>query len=810
MDSISTQKNFNSELEQILESIGRPGEYFSHGRLTCPMPRLEIDGIGMLSFPVPEFQARQLIGFADQAPYGKGEQTLVDTSVRNCWEIAPEKFSLGGKGWNSTLQEMLGLAAEGLGCNSAHLRAEIYKLLIYEAGGFFLPHRDTEKSDGMIATMTVSLPVAGTGGELIVRHNGEEKTIRLNVDEPSELAFAAFYADCKHEIKEVLSGYRLSLVYNLCVPKEDPNFRWDATAYSKQVGAIAAVLDKWINHDGISKTSNKHIWLLEHKYSRAGLSFSTLKNGDLTVAGALAEAVGRISDCELYAANLRIREDYDAWDRAGRFRGDDQEKLKKSEILDLYRWLDNWQSSDGYKPELRPIRIDESEVIQQSLLQKVDPDEKKYEEFTGNEGGTITYQYNFAVLILLKSRQAAESFFELANWKEDVLTWIQEDLERNGRPPSAEVIARTESVIDAWKESRYSFYASSNQQMLEILTTIRDHSLSKDFLRVFADSEYSGSENSEMINVLRTLGLSDSQEMIMLFARKQFSERPQPLLKLLLKFISEIHSKYSKYNGDSNFLRDCALEILELLPQCMESQRKFHAVYDPEHYRDKFRFNRKTVGDLFVLFWHGDVLDTGYSSAMDVFANYPDLYRVDKHLPTAVKRMKEIDSLYRSDVYSSVWRIAADFHLERSDVFPKKPSHWIIDAPTCDCHLCQELKLFCTSPNTRTEQFAVTQSDYVHLYKQIDKDNLDIDYDLDSTGPSLMFVCTKNRDGYVRRLKEYENDIESLRVLLDSLPSSINSGERDDYQLRLDLAIKQFDKKKLRDAIRTSSARQAE
>ena len=210
----------------------------------------------------------------------------------------------------------------------------------------------------------------------------------------------------------------------------------------------------------------------------------------------------------------------------------------------------------------------------------------------------------------------------------------------------------------------------------------------------------------------------------------------------------------------------------------------------------------KAVGDLFVLFWHADVLDTGFSSAMDIFANYPDLYRVDKHLPTAVKRMKEIYGLYRSDVYSSVWRIAADFHLERSDIFPKKPSHWIIDAPTCDCHLCQELKLFCTSTNTRTEQFAVTQSDYVHLYKQIDKDNLDIDYDLDSTGPSLMLVCTKNRKGYVRRLEEYENDIENLRALLDSLPNSMNSGERDDFQLRIDSAIKQFDAEEFRDAIR--------
>lgn len=796
MDSNSTQKNFNSELEPLIESIGRPGEYCAQGRLTCPMPRLEIDGIGMLSFPVPEFQARQLIGFAEQAPYGKGEQTLVDTSVRNCWEIAPENFSLGGKGWNATLQEMLGLAAEGLGCNSAHLSAEIYKLLIYEAGGFFLPHRDTEKSDGMIATMTISLPVAGTGGELIVRHNGEEKTIQLNVDEPSELAFAAFYADCEHEIKEVRSGYRLSLVYNLCVPKEETNFRWDAAAYYKQVGAIAAVLDKWIKDDG---TSNKHIWLLEHKYSQIGLSFSTLKNGDLTVAGALKAASGQIPGCDLYAASLRFWELYDQWDKYGRPRENDTKNLRKSEIVHSGRYLENLLSPEGFKPALESVGFSENEVIQKGVLEKVDPDEENFQEFTGNDGGTITQQYRLAVLALFKSKQTHDVFSNSSRSKEKVLTWIRGELKHNGGHSSGEIIARTESLVNAWDPNYYYDNEEIHRQALEVLTVIGDCQLSKKFLLSLADSEYFGCENSEIIDLLGTLKLSDAQKMIMLFARKRFSEKPQPILNLLLKFISEIHSKN---NGESKFIRDCALEILEMLPQCMESLREYHAEYDPECYYDYCRFNHKAVGDLFVLFWHADVLDTGFTSAMDIFANYPGLYRVDKHLPTAIKSMKEIDGLYRSDVYSSVWRIAADFHLERSDVFPKKPSNWIIDAPTCDCHLCQKLKLFCTSPNTRTEQFAVTQSDRVHLYKQIDKDNLEIDYRFDSTGPSLMLVCTKNRKGFVRRLEEYENDIRSLRVLLQSPPTSMNSGERDDYQLRIDSAIKQFDVEEFRDAIR--------
>jgi hypothetical protein len=58
--------------------------------------------------------------------------------------------------------------------------AEFYKLLIYEQGGFFLPHRDTEKKDGMFGTLTIVLPSVHDGGELVVRHKGREVTVNLS------------------------------------------------------------------------------------------------------------------------------------------------------------------------------------------------------------------------------------------------------------------------------------------------------------------------------------------------------------------------------------------------------------------------------------------------------------------------------------------------------------------------------------------------------------------------------------------------------------------------------------------------------
>ena len=74
----------DTALEKLLRSIDRQGDFCAHGRLFAPMPRLEVDGVGMLSFPVPEAQVHALIAAAEPAPYGKGPETLVDTKVRDC------------------------------------------------------------------------------------------------------------------------------------------------------------------------------------------------------------------------------------------------------------------------------------------------------------------------------------------------------------------------------------------------------------------------------------------------------------------------------------------------------------------------------------------------------------------------------------------------------------------------------------------------------------------------------------------------------------------------------------------------------
>ena len=210
--------HYNDELkplEKVLAGVKRAGDFVVHGRLELQMPKVEIEGVGVLSFPVPDTQIAALIQQAVRAPFGRGEETILDPSVRKVWQLPPERVRIGGKSWAASFDGIMDRVAAGLGCERDAVTPELYKLLIYDEGGFFQAHRDTEKAGGMFGTLVMVLPSAHRGGELVVRHAGREVVVDLSGGEVSEIAFAAFYADCEHEVRPIASGHRVCLIFNL-------------------------------------------------------------------------------------------------------------------------------------------------------------------------------------------------------------------------------------------------------------------------------------------------------------------------------------------------------------------------------------------------------------------------------------------------------------------------------------------------------------------------------------------------------------------------------------------------------------------
>ena len=87
-DRVSIQYNEELKpLEAVLAGVKRTGDFVTHGRVELPMPRIEVEGAGVLSFPVPAAQAATLIQHAARAPFGRGEETILDLSVRKVWQL---------------------------------------------------------------------------------------------------------------------------------------------------------------------------------------------------------------------------------------------------------------------------------------------------------------------------------------------------------------------------------------------------------------------------------------------------------------------------------------------------------------------------------------------------------------------------------------------------------------------------------------------------------------------------------------------------------------------------------------------------
>ena len=105
-----------------------------------PLPAISLaaEPDTILGLPLGEAQAKDLIELASRAPYGKGDKTIVDTSVRCTWQLDPAQFSINNPKWEESLHLLLDEVKLQLGCDAKmKVAVELYKLLLYEPGGFF-------------------------------------------------------------------------------------------------------------------------------------------------------------------------------------------------------------------------------------------------------------------------------------------------------------------------------------------------------------------------------------------------------------------------------------------------------------------------------------------------------------------------------------------------------------------------------------------------------------------------------------------------------------------------------------------------
>ncbi|EDR06759.1 uncharacterized protein LACBIDRAFT_328485 [Laccaria bicolor S238N-H82] len=414
--------------------------YYSAKLPHAPNPCLSIEGLGMVGLPLSERDAKSIISCSAQAPFGHGERTVVDREVRDTWEIEPSNLKFLNPAWEPYIQNLAMTSVwQGLGVvpYSTLPKCELYKLLLYETGSqsrimaddffSFLPHQDTQKADGMFATLIIVLPSLYTGGEVHVTHASKTMVIDLSPNSLLSTCALAWYTDVKHEVKPVTSGYRLALSYNLIhtspgVPIPSlPNM-------NSAVNEIRRVLHKWSKDAYEEPPMSTQIvaYLLKHQYSPANFASgaATLKGEDAHKVAHLrpvAEELGYV----VCLANLKYTmtgsadDDYGyrshgGWKRHRYYDDYDEDRGDPSmlEVDDESLTVMNVVDLNGNKL-LGPhkLNLDKEWLVPKDPFEGLEPDDKEYEGYMGNGAGQLEYFYHRSVLLILHGEHATETFF---------------------------------------------------------------------------------------------------------------------------------------------------------------------------------------------------------------------------------------------------------------------------------------------------------------------------------------------------------------------------------------------------------------
>ncbi|EGZ25586.1 hypothetical protein PHYSODRAFT_257845 [Phytophthora sojae] len=249
-----------------------------------------------------------------KSPFGHNLETKMDEAVRQSWQLVPSQVRFENMTWQGGMEKLCQLIADRLGYRDIPLQCVLYKLLVYGEGGHFVKHQDTEKEDGMIVTLVVQLPSSHEGGDLVVYRGGE---VRHRHDFGKADGTAAFlphyavhYADAEHALEKVTKGFRLALVYSICLP---PTMRHLEKAHdaplSEDLAGHISNMDE--------EADEPFALLLSHEYTAKniqGLGTGALKGIDSARFHALEEAnalVPAAKQLEFFIVRLAHKIEYD-------------------------------------------------------------------------------------------------------------------------------------------------------------------------------------------------------------------------------------------------------------------------------------------------------------------------------------------------------------------------------------------------------------------------------------------------------------------------------------------------------------------
>ena len=717
--------------------------------------RLEVGGIGRVQLPVPPQQARELCRLGRPARFGRGEETLTDPEVRDTWEI-PE--SLVRIEWSDAFGTLLGAVRDGLGLPSGcELAADFHSMLVYEPGQFFAAHQDSEKDDAMIGTLVVALPSAHIGGELVVGHGGEATTYR---GPDSALSLVAFYADCRHEVRPVQSGYRITLTYNLLLKGDTSR---PATGGAAAVSALARCLGEHFTTPVTNPYSHEEterpgrlVYLLDHEYTARGLSWSRLKGTDASRVWMLRAAAER-SGCEAVLALAGIQEtwsacesgpgyEYGHWDwndepGDGEYPGDEggTDEYELQELIESSVTLTRWIGPAGTWSEDISLAVGDAEVCATTRSADLQPYASEYEGYMGNWGNTMDRWYRRAAVVIWPRDRA------FTNRAEASPGWALDQLAARARAGELACARAAAAALGpfwdtaASAERRAGFFGKA----LRTAITLDDSDTAGMLLRPFRIESLGITHAAPLAKLATRYGEPWLGELLRIWSGDPRSwayaggqDRPQWLTSLP-GLCQALHAKGRPGAAAAGRLLDLSWDWLgETIRQQLAAQ--------PPSYRGK------RLGDLgqplAAVLTAAAVTDAaslredaaGFARQQgdEVIACVMPALRAAAALPAGTRRDGGFDALAADCAARLRARLARP---------PRPDGDWSIELPGgCACELCGTLGTFLADPDRRTFEWPLAQQRRRHVHSRIDAAELPVRHQTRRKGRPYTLVLAKS------------------------------------------------------------------
>ncbi len=763
-------------LTEAIADATKSAKFCTAGRFPESDPGLHVEGIGSVLFPMNRKTEMAMLKVGKVAPYGKGTQTLVNQKVRKTLEVNPRQFSLGAK-WETAVSSLMNTVATELGLPADRLDAKLYKLLIYGPGGFFLPHKDSEKQNGMVASLVIVLPHSFDGGELKVAHRIHEKShYFISASKEKSPEYVAFYADCKHEVAPVTYGTRICLTYNLVLrPEKKTSLR--PTISPESGDHLADAIHKWVS----KQPSNPLVFVLEHQYTQHGLQLDLLKGAD-RILGTLLEEAAEKSHCQLFLAQLErqwVQEAYDEWDREYDY---ENRRLSRRGRLQYGSTIDDtvtgkeWVDGNGKKQPWGEIQLDLAALVSAERIEDWEPTSEDYEGYTGNAGNTIDRwyhrsvvaiwhrDYHFEIIVQSRTLNCLPSFFAMVS-KLGKTAKKHSDAARN------DCIRFARALLKQW---HYSLFGrglvpaekAQFQKFIRCLIELNDPELVSFFLKQLASHDHACPISAFIVSACRKFGWGTfAGELIALLTPKDDTQDRDELTAGDCEWLSAFCRAKSKDPEKAILEKNlCTLAVSRFCLPPINPWRYSRSTGEANDREKSLPHLLKAV----LAADHSEEL----GQLIEFVQRSPKIFRLEQsQIPT----LKLIFSWSKITLKKIPDRLFGWLEFTRGNLKeatkekPLPPKDWRRAAEVnCSCPLCTELKSFLINPDQPKGRNAGPEYHRIHIKDQIARHRLDVTTELDRSKRPFALLLTKTNESFDRALKSYENN----RRLLAALPKA--------------------------------------